>query len=199
MRVSTKQASVKSQHARGQSRSCNNSIRVSKSGRTSRARELAASLTQLEETERRFRLLVESVTDYAIYMLDPDGHVINWNPGAARAKGYAPHEIIGRHFSTFYTPEDLAAEIPQRALRAATRNRKVRGRRLARAQGWKPLLGKRRHQCDQGRRTDKSSGLPRSRATSPKDAPRTSAPGRRRRWKASASSPAASRTISIIF
>ena len=84
-----------------------------------RARELAASLTQLEDTERRFRLLVESVTDYAIYMLDPEGHVINWNPGAARAKGYSREEIIGRHFSTFYTPEEKAAEIPQRALRAA--------------------------------------------------------------------------------
>lgn len=96
-----------------------------------RARELAASLTRLEDTERRFRLLVESVTDYAIYMLDPDGHVINWNPGAARAKGYAPHEIIGRHFSTFYTPEDKAAEIPQRALRIATETGKFE------AEGWR--------------------------------------------------------------
>jgi PAS domain S-box-containing protein len=96
-----------------------------------RARELAASLTQLEETERRFKLLVESVTDYAIFMLDPGGHVINWNPGAARAKGYASHEIIGRHFSTFYTPEDLAAEIPQRALRSATETGKFE------AEGWR--------------------------------------------------------------
>jgi len=96
-----------------------------------RARELAASLTRLEDTERRFRLLVESVTDYAIYMLDPDGHVINWNPGAARAKGYAPHEIIGRHFSTFYTPEDKAAEIPQRALRIAIETGKFE------AEGWR--------------------------------------------------------------
>jgi PAS domain S-box-containing protein len=96
-----------------------------------RARELAASLTRLEDTERRFRLLVESVTGYAIYMLDPDGHVINWNPGAARAKGYAPHEIIGRHFSTFYTPEDKAAEIPQRALRIAIETGKFE------AEGWR--------------------------------------------------------------
>jgi PAS domain S-box-containing protein len=96
-----------------------------------RARELAASLTRLEDTERRFRLLVESVTDYAIYMLDPDGHVINWNQGAARAKGYAPHEIIGRHFSTFYTPEDQAAELPQRALRAARETGKFE------AEGWR--------------------------------------------------------------
>ncbi len=96
-----------------------------------RARELAASLTRLEDTERRFRLLVESVTDYAIFMLDPGGHVINWNPGAARIKGYAPHEIIGRHFSTFYTPEDKAAEIPQRALRAARETGKFE------AEGWR--------------------------------------------------------------
>jgi PAS domain S-box-containing protein len=86
---------------------------------TQKARELAASLSQLEDTERRFRLLVESVTDLAIYMLDSEGHVVNWNPGAERTKGYSREEIIGRHFSTFYTPEDKAAEIPQRALRAA--------------------------------------------------------------------------------
>src|SRR5688572_25428740 len=96
-----------------------------------RARELAASLTRLEDTERRFRLVVESVTDYAIYMLDPDGHVINWNPGAARAKGYAPHEVIGRHFSTFYTPEDKAADIPRDALRTATETGKFE------AEGWR--------------------------------------------------------------
>ena len=64
-----------------------------------RARQLAASLGRLEETERRFRLLVEGVTDYAIYMLDPDGHVVNWNPGAERIKGYSSAEILGRHFS----------------------------------------------------------------------------------------------------
>jgi PAS domain S-box-containing protein len=96
-----------------------------------RARELAASVTQLEDTERRFRLLVESVTDYAIFMLDPGGHVINWNPGAARAKGYSSNEIVGRHFSAFYTPEDLAAGIPQRALRAATETGKFE------AEGWR--------------------------------------------------------------
>ena len=164
-----------------------------------RARELAASLTQLEETERRFRLLVESVTDYAIYMLDPGGHVINWNPGAARAKGYAPDEIIGRHFSTFYTPEDLAAEIPQRALRAATETGKFE------AEGWRVRKDGTRFWASvvinaiKGTGRTNSSDLPRSRVTSPNDARPTSAPGRLRRWKASASSPAASRTISTIF
>jgi PAS domain S-box-containing protein len=96
-----------------------------------RAQQLAASLTQLADTERRFRLLVESVTDYAIFMLDPKGHIINWNPGAARTKGYSREEIIGRHFSVFYTPEDQAAEIPRKALRAALETGKFE------AEGWR--------------------------------------------------------------
>ncbi|PGH59362.1 hybrid sensor histidine kinase/response regulator [Azospirillum palustre] len=69
--------------------------------------------------ERQFRLLVQSVVDYAIFMLDPTGVVRSWNAGAARMKGYAADEIIGRHFSSFYTPEDRAADMPQRALAAA--------------------------------------------------------------------------------
>ena len=80
-----------------------------------RAQELAVSLTKLEDTERRFQHLVQGVTDYAIYMLDVDGRVINWNPGAERIKGYARSEIIGRHFSTFYTPEDLSRDVPATA------------------------------------------------------------------------------------
>ena len=60
----------------------------------------------LLEAERKFRILVQGVTDYAIYMLDPQGHVTNWNAGAERIKGYAPEEIIGEHFSRFYAPED---------------------------------------------------------------------------------------------
>jgi PAS domain S-box-containing protein len=62
-----------------------------------------------EEETRRFRLLVESVKDYAIFVLDPAGHVSTWNAGAERIKGYTAAEIIGRHFSTFYPPEDVAA------------------------------------------------------------------------------------------
>jgi len=89
---------------------------------TERGQQLATSLTKLEETERRFRLLVEGVTDYAIYMLDPNGHVVNWNPGAERIKGFAPDEIIGRHFSVFYTPQEVRNEAPQKALGAAARN-----------------------------------------------------------------------------
>lgn len=69
--------------------------------------------------EQRFKLFVTSVRDYAIYMLDPKGYVSSWNAGAQRFKGYLAHEIIGRHFSCFYTPEDQAAGIPAYALRTA--------------------------------------------------------------------------------
>ena len=69
--------------------------------------------------DEHFRLLVGAVTDYAIYMLDPAGNVASWNAGAERFKGYKPHEIIGRHFSTFYTDEDKAAGIPALALHTA--------------------------------------------------------------------------------
>jgi PAS domain S-box-containing protein len=76
------------------------------------------------EAERRFRLLVQGVTDYAIYMLDPEGHVTNWNVGAARIKGYSQEEILGQHFSRFYTPEDIDDGTPRRALeRARTEGR----------------------------------------------------------------------------
>src|SRR5450432_2878725 len=64
---------------------------------------------QAEEEARRFRLLVESVKDYAIFILSPTGHVATWNAGAERIKGYAPHEIIGKHFSTFYPPDAIAS------------------------------------------------------------------------------------------
>jgi len=73
----------------------------------------------LLEAERRFRILVQGVTDYAIYMLDPEGRVTNWNAGAERIKGYMPEEIIGEHFSRFYTPEDFEVGVPKRALETA--------------------------------------------------------------------------------
>ncbi|RON13199.1 hybrid sensor histidine kinase/response regulator [Pseudomonas frederiksbergensis] len=75
----------------------------------------------LKQSEQQFRLLVQSVTDYAIYMLAPDGRLTNWNLGAQRIKGYRPEEVIGQHFSMFYTPEDREAGEPQRALAIATR------------------------------------------------------------------------------
>jgi PAS domain S-box-containing protein len=69
--------------------------------------------------DQRYRLLIDAITDYAIYMLDPDGIVSSWNAGAQRFKGYRADQIIGRHFSAFYTPEDQATGLPERALRAA--------------------------------------------------------------------------------
>ncbi|VVN10830.1 Sensor histidine kinase RcsC [Pseudomonas fluorescens] len=75
----------------------------------------------LKQSEQQFRLLVQSVTDYAIYMLAPDGRLTNWNPGAQRIKGYRPEEVIGQHFSLFYTPEDREAGEPQRTLDSAVR------------------------------------------------------------------------------
>ncbi|WP_133648854.1 PAS domain-containing hybrid sensor histidine kinase/response regulator [Paraburkholderia flava] len=77
------------------------------------------SMEALRQSEERFRLLVESVRDYAIFMLDPDGHVMSWNMGATHIKGYRRDEILGRHFSVFYGPEDIAAGKPQRELALA--------------------------------------------------------------------------------
>jgi PAS domain S-box-containing protein len=73
----------------------------------------------LLESEQRFRLLVQGVKDYAVYMLDTGGHVTNWNPGAQAIKGYTADEIVGRHFSAFYTEEDRQSGEPERALRTA--------------------------------------------------------------------------------
>ncbi len=73
----------------------------------------------LRESEERFRLLVEGVRDYAIFMLDPEGRVTTWNLGAERIKGYRAHEIIGRHFSVFYPEEDVARGKPARELQIA--------------------------------------------------------------------------------
>lgn len=75
----------------------------------------------LRRSQEQFRLLVESVTDYAIYMLDEAGHIVSWNPGAERIKGYARSEVVGRHFSCFYAPEDQADGLPQTALMIAAR------------------------------------------------------------------------------
>ncbi|MBP2448749.1 hybrid sensor histidine kinase/response regulator [Rhizobium leguminosarum] len=78
--------------------------------------ERRAAEKAIRQSEEQFRRLVQGVSDYAIYMLDPDGNVSSWNFGAERIKGYRPKEIIGRHFSTFYTPEDRAAGVPEMAL-----------------------------------------------------------------------------------
>jgi PAS domain S-box-containing protein len=69
--------------------------------------------------EQRFQLLVTGIRDYAIYLLNPEGFINSWNAGAERFKGYAAHEIIGQHFSVFYTEEDRLAGKPTRALQIA--------------------------------------------------------------------------------
>ena len=89
-----------------------------------------SDLLSLSE-EQRIRLLVSSVTDYAIYLLDPQGMVATWNPGAERFKGYRSDEIIGQHFSRFFLPEDVAADLPGRALRTADREGRFE------AEGWR--------------------------------------------------------------
>ncbi|TGX41661.1 PAS domain-containing sensor histidine kinase [Sphingomonas naasensis] len=93
--------------------------------------EKRAAEDALRRSEERFRLLVQNVTDYAIYMLDLDGHVVSWNAGAERFKGYRQDEIIGQHFSRFYTDEERAAEIPRKALERA----RTKGR--FEAEGWR--------------------------------------------------------------
>ena len=82
-------------------------------------------------SEHRFELLINAVTDYAIYMLDPDGRVATWNSGARRFKGYEAAEIIGEHFSRFFTDEDRASGLPEKELRTATEEGKFE------TEGWR--------------------------------------------------------------
>jgi len=80
---------------------------------------LRASEVALHDAEERFQHLVDAITDYAVYMLDVAGNVTTWNEGARRIKGYEPSEIIGKHVSVFYTPEDRAAHRPEQILEIA--------------------------------------------------------------------------------
>jgi PAS domain S-box-containing protein len=83
------------------------------------------------EAEQRFRLLVESVTDHALYLLDPDGNLTSWNPGAQRLKGYSAGEIVGHPLATFFTAEDRARGVPQKELLTAEREGRAEG------EGWR--------------------------------------------------------------
>src|SRR5260221_1564348 len=90
-------------------------------------RRLGQPLADQDQTDaaadegRRLKRLIQAVTDYAIYMLDANGIVTSWNTGAERLKGYSETQILGQHFSRFFTPEDRAAGKPQRALETARR------------------------------------------------------------------------------
>jgi PAS domain S-box-containing protein len=89
------------------------------------ARDAYAREVILRQEEQRFRLFIEAVKDYAIFMLDAQGHVSSWNEGAARLKGYAASEILGRHFSCFFASEDIRDGKPARELEVATRDGRV--------------------------------------------------------------------------
>ena len=85
----------------------------------------------LMNEEQRFRLLIDAVVDYAIYMTDPSGIITSWNSGARRFKGYEESEILGQHFSRFYTDQDRAAGLPQRALDTALHEGRFEGEGLS--------------------------------------------------------------------
>ncbi len=108
----------------------------------------------LRQSEERFRLLVEGVKDYGIFMLDPGGHITSWNAGAARIKGYTAGEIIGKHFSVFYSSEDLKADKPARELEQAIRFGRIED------EGWRVrkdrslFLGECRHHGPLRRRSE---------------------------------------------
>jgi PAS domain S-box-containing protein len=96
-----------------------------------RTEELELTLARLQKAEQTFALLVDGVTDYAIYMLDPVGRIVSWNAGAARIKGYRSEEVIGTHFSRFYSADDRAAGLPERGLRVAASEGRFE------AEGWR--------------------------------------------------------------
>jgi len=106
----------------------NRELRVREAAERS-ARDAYAREVLLRQDEQRFRLFIEAVKDYAIFTLDHQGHVSSWNEGAARLKGYAASEILGQHFSCFYSPEDNQAGKPARELEIATRDGRVEDER----------------------------------------------------------------------
>lgn len=104
-------------------------------------------MTITDNPDLMARLLIQSVTDYAIYLLTPQGIVANWNPGAERAKGYTASEIVGHHFALFYTAHERAAAIPMFNLGVARATGPFRGRRVAHPQGRHRLQGACGHRC----------------------------------------------------
>jgi PAS domain S-box-containing protein len=93
--------------------------------------KITRDLTERRETEQQYRRLIEGVSDYAIYSLDPKGNVTSWNAGVRRLKGYEAHEIVGQHFSRFYGEEDVARGLPQHVLDTAAREGHFEG------EGWR--------------------------------------------------------------
>jgi PAS domain S-box-containing protein len=111
------------------------------------AKGVAAPIAQtrlagtIEHGGRIYQLMVEAVRDYAIFMLDPNGYVASWNPGAERIKGYSAAEIIGQHFSVFYPQEAVETGHPQHELEIAVAEGRFE------EEGWRTILGQRRHHC----------------------------------------------------
>ena len=95
--------------------------RVKEMNRESRRQNAEHHVTteRLRQSEERFQVLIDSIQDYAIYILDPNGIVTSWNSGAQRIKGYRPKEIVGKHFSRFYTPDDNRINKPKQNLETA--------------------------------------------------------------------------------
>src|SRR3712207_9338977 len=101
-----------------------------------------AARSRSEASERRFRLLVQGAKDYAILMLSPDGRVRSWNEGARRILGYEEEEILGEHFSVFFTPEDRREGKPERPLRRAAAGETVSAENWAVRKDGSRLWGK---------------------------------------------------------
>ncbi len=113
----------------------------------------------LRQSEERFRLLVQGVQEYAIFNLDPLGNIVSWNNGAERLKGYRAEEIIGKHFSAFYPPEDVADGKPQKILEEAAQ------RGQSEDEGWRVRKDGSRFWANGGTLKEVCRGSPRSRGT----------------------------------
>jgi PAS domain-containing protein len=101
----------------------------------------------LRESEERYRMLLDGIQDYAIFMMDPLGNIISWNAGAERIKGYTADEIIGRSFSCFFPSEDIQRGRPEEILRLTAETGAARGAKHAQAQERLPILGGRNLYC----------------------------------------------------
>ena len=89
------------------------------------ATEQKEAIEMARRQDQQLRSIVDSVRDYAIYLLDSDGHIMTWNPGAERIKGYSAEEIIGKHFSVFFTEEDRERDRPAELLRLSIQKGRV--------------------------------------------------------------------------
>ena len=106
-------------------------IEIALHKRQAEQQKLQAASEALRQSEERFRLLVESLEDYAVFLLDPQGRIVTWNTGAERIKGFKQEEVIGQHFSIFYRPEEVVRNLPEKILWGAAHEGRVRD------EGWR--------------------------------------------------------------